>query len=199
MGHNILSDKLDQIQKGDLGIHFDDAFLWGELDAQLGNNKAVLIERRLLMAACITLLILLFPIVLRMDSKPVQLTMENQSIPQVLAEAEVLDLIPALEEKKKVIQTSILFVHRKEIIVSPIASMDFSRIEMNRIQKLKEKKIERQLFADQDISIIQASLGTPSIEKGKSLKVRAQLQAFSQPVQLNNQAFKIKLFESSNK
>ena len=63
---------------------------------------------------------------------------------------------------------------------------------------IEKEQIERQLFANEDISIIQASLGTPKIEKEKSVTLRAQSHTSSQTVQLHNQALKIKLFERSN-
>ncbi len=199
MGHKTLADKLDQIQREDLGIHFDESLLWEDLSASLGEKKSVLVERRLLIAACITLLILLFPIVLIMDSKPTQLTLESNVIPEQLVIQEALIEEPTVIEKvEETEKTPIYKVEKKGLSIELANRIELAAIDMRPIPIIKKDKLERQSFADQDISIIQASLGTPSIGKEKSVSLRAQLHTSSQPVQLNNKAFKIKLFDKLN-
>lgn len=200
MGHKSLSDKLDQIQKADLGIHFDESLLWEDLSLKLSDKKPVVFERRLLIAACITLLILLFPIVLINDSIVVETNGIAQSF-EGMDTTELLDkevLMTQKNDTEKVVMNKMRLysVKGKKIDIS-IATIDLIRINIEPLYIIKEQKTERQLFADQDISIIQASLGSSSIEKGKSFTVRAQLHASSQPAQLNNQELKIKLFETS--
>lgn len=196
MGHNILSDKLDQIQKEDLGIHFGESLLWEDLSAQLGEKETRFVERKLLIAACITVLILLFPIVFMIDTKPAQLAIETAILsPEIAPISENSeDLIKAEKVKKAPIYS----VDRKGVDLELASTLEIAEPNLEPIQIQKGEKVKRQLFADQDISVIQASLGTPSIGKEKSVSLRAQLHTSSQPVQLNNQALKITLFEKSN-
>lgn len=200
MGHNKLSQKLDQIRREELGIHFDNSILWEDLSTKLGNSKAVLIDRRLLIAACVTLLILLFPIVFINDSAPVQLASEVSSDEFVNEGAEKLGnpVVAIPETNEKIAKTTLHFVARKEIEFNTVALIDYSMDDLKLLPIVKNKKIKKQLFADQDISIIQANLGKSRIEKEKSVRMSAQLHTSSQSVQLNNQELKIKLFERSN-
>jgi hypothetical protein len=195
MGHNTLSDKLDQIQKEDLGIHFDEAFLWGELKDKMEGKKSGF-DYRLLIVACISFIILFAPFILVNNQVGSESEISSISPYQKMQQSE--EAIPR-SEGMSIEKMAIHTIEKRPMHIEVSEVAQFVKLTIKPIEIVEYQEQKRQLFANEDISIIQASLGTPTIEKGKSISIRAHLQASSQPIELNNQALKIKLFETSNR
>ncbi|MFK7953643.1 MAG: hypothetical protein AB8B73_12415 [Ekhidna sp.] len=201
MGHKTLSDKLDKIKKEDLGIHFDQALLWEDLSMKLETKKKIFTEKKLMLAACITLLILFLPMFLMRDTKPGQLAIDIHTVEDVSLKQEKIISIAdnrITEKEEEIKKTPIYSVSKKSVSLALANPVELGKVQLLPIQEPQKETKKGRSFADQDISIIQASLGTPSIGREKSVSLRAQLHTSSKPVQLNNQALKIKLFERSN-
>jgi hypothetical protein len=194
MGHNTLSDKLDQIQKEELGIHFNDSLLWEELNGRMEIKKAGF-DFRLLIAACISLMILFSPFIL--VNNQTELGSEISSLTPI-QKTEPIPAEPMIVEDQTLVKTAVHDIKKRPIDIGEKEVAEIGKLVIHPIEVQEYTKQKRQLFANEDISIIQANLGTPSIEKGKSVTIRAQFHASSQPVELNNQELKIKLFEVSN-
>jgi hypothetical protein len=195
MGHNALSDKLDQIQKEDLGIHFDEALLWGELKNKM-EGKKVGFDYRLLIVACISFIILFAPFILVNNQVAPESEISSISSYQEIKQSEEA-AIPR-SEGRSIEKMAIHAIEKRPIHIEVSEVEQFVKLTIKPIEIVEYQEQKRQLFVNEDISIIQANLGTPSIEKGKSVSIRAQLRASSQPVELNNQVLIIKLYEISN-
>ena len=63
--------------------------------------------------------------------------------------------------------------------------------------KFKEERKDLVVFNQKDISIIQASLESPTIENGRKVTIRAQWKNSPNDVPVNYQALKIKLYENN--
>ncbi|WP_421764242.1 hypothetical protein [Ekhidna sp.] len=193
-----LSEKLDNISQHDLGFEFDDAAVWSALDQRLGSKRAY--ANWWIAAACFLIGFTILPI---------GLLKETSTYPSMITDtgAIINDLEPVVIEKK-VVEIPVQSHEKRTAIVpnrvsrkgvSPaLAEVASVKLLLKPIIKPVQNERNKSVFSSKDISIIQASLGRPSIEKEKKVTVRAQLHTSSQPLQFNNQSVKIKLFEGSN-
>jgi hypothetical protein len=202
MGHKTLTEKLDEIQKEDLGVHFDQSLLWNELEAQL-NQKKPAFTTRLWVAASITLLMVLLPFALLKDSitqgKVPPMRSQADATPPVqtplvvpenkhLNPAESMANQPAVPDKKKAQPVESLIKQVAEVVNEPIGVRNVAQVKEEQTEpkgtestKEEVKKTKRRVFAHEDISIIQASLEKPTIEREKVMAIKAQLQPGSRP------------------
>ena len=189
MGRETLENKLDQITIEDLGVSIDSVQMWGQLNARLNRGVSA---KRLLLAACIMLLILLVPFSLL---EPVELkvpiaevesatgpltpehTQEKAAVPEIIFGGDV----PALLNGQRNMKVKI------EVLDKPIRLANFTQIP---IQRQESKDIK---FHNKDISVIQASLGKRKTETGRKVTVRAQLYPSSDDSEIGYQQLKIKL------
>lgn len=207
MGHKTLTEKLDQIGKEDLGIHFDQSLLWNELEAQLDQKKKPVLSLKLLMAACIALLILFLPFTLldhmiSVNDNPVQ----NQRVETVIPKSENDSEQPIIEPvKKQTAQRKITVPTKTDsatfneelAVVEQISEpeKETEEIESTPVKMEKEEQPKRRVFALQDISVIQASLEKPAIERERGFAIKAQLQSDSRPSDLfKNKELKFTLY-----
>lgn len=191
MANNQLTEKLDQVSISELGFEFDEAAVWSKLEQRLDNRRALVYWWTV--AACVLLATLFLPISLLKKTEIVTDTISQtidspgQENPVVInKQVEVEDLNKAKKpvwklDKKGIEPIQLAQVEIKSLTLEPIVLVS---IEDN-----------KPAFAAEDISIIQASLERSSIEKGKSITVRAQLQSFPDQVKSNQKVLKIKLYE----
>lgn len=192
MALNQLSEKLDQATEHDLGFEFDSVAIWTKLEQRLDDRKRYAYWW---VAACILVGLTIFPIgALKESSTPTPAIISQSHLPAIeVLTATVLENT----HEPTPLKDAEFTIERKGIDPIQLAQVHIGSMNL---QPIAVEKIEKQkpAFAAEDISIIQASLGRPSIEKEKNVTVRAQLHTSAQPIQFNNQVFKIKLFEGSN-
>lgn len=181
-------EKLDRITIDQLGIPFDEEAIWTRLDSRLNNKQAY--DYRWFLAACFFVLVLFVPMTLLKDTvkeeMPITITREVPfEAPITTQEFTTTKKIQPIAEIK--------FLQPRMTVVS-MAQVNKGFIHQLPIEKPMNIATQPQ-FALEDISIIQASLKQSSIEKGKSLTVRAQLQSFSTSSETSNTQLKIKLYE----
>ena len=194
MANKQLSEKLDQLSVEELGIAFDEAEVWTRLDQRLDNRRVFIYWGTV--AACVLMGLLFLPISVLREAK-VETAFVAESVETSTSE-EVVEIIPQVEsvstQHPKVVVPGA--IDRKQIASVGLAEIAEKSLSLERIQLKSQKEIKSALtFAAEDISIIQASLELPSIEKGKSITVRAQLQSFPSQVKSKQKVFKIKLNE----
>ncbi|MEQ9008013.1 MAG: hypothetical protein RLP12_09030, partial [Ekhidna sp.] len=100
------------------------------------------------------------------------------------------------ENGLKVINEELKIPIRKGI--EPAQVVELSKIKLSLVPIAlpnSQQEIKKTAFAAEDISIIQASLGQPSIENGRTMTIRAQWQNSTEELNVNYQALKIKLYE----
>lgn len=190
MALNQLSEKLDQATEHDLGFEVDSAAIWTKLEQRLDDRKR---NAYWWVAACILVGLTIFPIgALKESSTPTPTIISQSHLPAIEVPTATEDT-----HEPTPLKDAEFTIERKGIDPIQLAQV---RIGSMNLQPIAVEKIEKQkpAFAAEDISIIQASLGRPSIEKEKNVTVRAQLHTSAQSIQFNNQVFKIKLFEGSN-
>lgn len=194
MANNQLSEKLDQLSVEELGIAFDDAEVWSRLDQRLDNRRVYIYWWTV--AACVLLGLLFLPIsVLKEASTKTAVVAESV---ETSTSEEVVGVVPEEEsittqQHKTVAPIAIV---SKKITTVGLAKITERSLSLEPIQLESRKEIKSApTFAAEDISIIQASLERPSIEKGKSITVRAQLQSFPDQTKSKQKVFKIKLYE----
>lgn len=199
MGHKKLSERLDYLSSEDLGIPFDDDHLWNRLESQLSARKRVIWLQRI--AAVVGLLLISLPISLR----------EEESIPGIITQSAQTQEVEAAVQKEVIDQTSkmeppavaskqsdplgVFQMERKKVEVAFAETSNIPR-KLNRLQQLNELE-STQPFAAKDISIIQASLGKPTIEKGSTMAIRAQWAKSSTKTNVEYQALKLRLNEKN--
>lgn len=198
MVRNKLSEKLDNVSQKDLGFAFDDAALWATLDHRLGTKK--MSSNWWVLAACLLIGFTILPFgLLKETSTSPLLVAEDGAIVNEMESDIIVETVLEITSTSE--ETGIIKVphslSRKEVslVLAEVAPVALS-LDPICLPTLKERN--KVVFNTKDISIIQASLGRPSIEKEQNVTVRAQLHTSTQPVQFNNQVLKIRLFEGSN-
>ena len=194
MANKQLSEKLDQLSVEELGIAFDEAEVWTRLDQRLDNRRVFIYWGTV--AACVLMGLLFLPISVLQEAK-VETAFVAESVETSTSE-DAVKVVPQVEsvstQHHKVVVPGA--IDRKQIASVGLAEIAEKSLSLERIQLKSQKEIKSALtFAAEDISIIQASLELPSIEKGKSITVRAQLQSFPSQVKSKQKVFKIKLNE----
>ncbi len=192
MALNKLSEKLDQVTEQELGIDFDSTVVWSKLEQRLDNRKAHVYWW--VVAASVLLGLLLFPISLLKESVDTTLTISQfeevpikEVVPETALSVKEESVVPKRESKSTMevqkIGTPLQYakVSKAVLILEPL--------------QVTYKKENKSTFDAKDISIIQASLERPSIEKGKNISIRAQLPSFPNHVKSNKKVVKIKLYE----
>ena len=200
MDRNILSEKLDRISCEELGVPFDQEAQWSRLASRFKNER-VTYQRRWLIAACFFLAVFL---------APMRLLREISNLPSMDHQLESVTL-PAYKSTeivtqptKKVEERSVASTRTEQVlhVVAPLkvtlelAKLDLSEVVLEEIG-IKTNKKSQPLFAAEDISIIQASLEKPSVEKGRKLSIRAQWQTYPTSTNVKQQGLKIKLNENN--
>lgn len=179
MAHSKMEEKLDGITHGDLGVPFDEGFVWEKLESRLeGQPKAI--HFRWMIATAIFLGVFFIPYtILKKDVRPNTIDPIVDQIvageqPKMMKSAEVV--ISKINSTTKV-EIELLEVKSKkiEMKVAGISIPTFSKIVVDQPSK---KRIKPQ-FAVEDISVIQASLEDATIndqriERGKKLSISAQ-------------------------
>lgn len=187
-----LSEKLDHISNTDLDFKFDEAAVWTKLEQRLDNRKVGLYWW--LVAACLLIGLIFFPISLMKDNTEVSPAI-SATEPAIIEEGHALhqqseeEVIPAVKIH------DIKSLARKEIATAQIVEIPMKKLSLVPIVQENPKKIKNTAFAVEDISIIQASLEQPTVEKGRTITIRAQWQKSPDELNVNYQALKIKLYE----
>lgn len=193
MALNQLSEKLDQLDAYELGIEFDEMATWSKLEQRLDQRKAIVY--RWFAAACVLIGLVLLPIsVLKERTVQVDMVADQVELPVETEPTQpIVNEVTELSKPTKKLNT----IERKGL--EPIQLAEISTVQLA-LEPVPVQKIIKQkaVFAAKDISMIQASLGRPSIEKEQKITVRAQLSTSTQPIQFKNQVLKIKLFEVGN-
>ncbi len=189
-----LSEKLDHISNADLDFKFDEAAVWTKLEQRLDKRKVGLYWW--LVAACLLIGIMFFPISLVKD--------DSEAIPTISAtEPTIIEEIHTLQQQSEeevipeVKIQEIRSLARKEIAPAQIAEIPMKKLSLVPIVQENPKEIKSTAFAVEDISIIQASLEQPTVEKGRTITIRAQWQKSPDEINVKYQALKIKLYEKN--
>ncbi|MEO9872613.1 hypothetical protein [Ekhidna sp.] len=195
MALNQLSEKLDAISEEDLGF-------------ELGNETWLRIENRLdaksgysrfwMVAACLLLCLTFIPIKLLKQTNGIDY---NQTLVEVV-ESQHIDIevqnqhafSSDIQAESRTKEFESLETRKTELVT--LAGVSQPRLNLKPVVTLKETK-HKPKFSVKDISIIQASLERPSIESGRTVSIRAQLEASTSEVKVNYQALKIKLYEKN--
>lgn len=188
---NTLAKKLDQINRSQLGIQFDETMIWDNVSGRL-KHEQVSYRLRFLLIAVFFLGILFAPIGL-LNHTP----LESELL------GGMTQGIPVVEEPTIVVYNTIHKQERKQLSILPLQRLGvdlgvvpFSSIEiqllMAPVVETMFVKEEKDFFDHKDISVIQASLIRQRIEKGKNLSLKTPWQASSTDVKVNYQALKIK-------
>ncbi len=193
MALNDLTEKLEGISEQELGVEFNEDAIWAKLEHRLDNRKRSIYWWGV--AACLLIGLTFLPISFLNESEPKTLvTSEKVQVPNELVEAK-----PEVHASPEIVgpKMEIITIEKRGIAFTSAAQLPQKELSLEQIPVIKQEK-HKTAFAAEDISVIQASLGRPSIERGKNVTVRAQLHTSTQPIQFNNQVFKIKLFEGSD-
>ncbi len=193
MALNQLSDRLDQISVSELGFEFDDSAVWSKLEGRLNNTRAVGYWRTV--AACMLLLTLCLPISLL---KEIDLPTNTLSVIEETSVIESSDLsqAPMIEDDLKKTDKSIWKLDKKGIEPIQLAKVTVKSLALQPIE-FEIIKVKKPTFAGEDISIIQASLETPKVGKGRKMTIRAQWQKSPTKSNVEHQALKVKLYEKN--
>lgn len=192
MALNQLSEKLDGLTNEDLGFEFDHAEVWSKLEQRLDKRKANIYWW--LVAACLLVGLTVLPISLMKTTITESPALTNHT-EDVIQEPVSFEQQNDLETGQKIKVEEFETPARKGIMLTQVAVVSNIKLAMEPIALPQKKVTHKPAFAAEDISIIQASLEQPSIEKGKSITVRAQLQSFPQVIQTDQKVLKIKLYE----
>ena len=199
MAHNILSKKLDQVEYQKLGFDFDEDAIWSRLEARLDKKPIPLANRRLF-AAMIFLAVLLVPLSMLHESRVNSINELTASTPQDQTPDIALIQAPAPQQniQEQVKKVNVIYLESKKINLCH-APIDLKAIKIvERVIDFTPGIASTPQFAAEDISIIQANLEGPTIEKGNNLSIRAQWKTDPGKVNVNYHALKIKLYEKEN-
>ena len=201
MAHNELSEKLDQLTIDELGFDFNEDAVWSKLEGRLHNRRGYVIW----WSAAASVLIgftLFFSRLFTTD-----ITVEPTVVEQIITPGIGL---PVLEEEKEIMQDDlnespqqVLTKTLRKRGITPIAITELpDQAIVIKPMELPQQEIqlaEKSLFAAEDISIIQASLEKPQVEKGRKMSIRAQWHQSPSELNVNYKALKIKLYEQEKK
>ncbi len=193
MAHKRLSEKLDSIAHLELGMAFDEGLVWEKLESRLtSKNKSF--NWNWMVAAVLFLSVLLFPLTLLEKTEPrLEISHRQHEVNPTVIENSNSNLEevdkPAISRKTLVFST--LPTKKIEVELAPV---NVAGLRASEKIELKQKNTKLQ-FAAEDISIIQASLEQPKIEKGRTMTIRAQWQKSTAKSNVEYQALKIKLYE----
>ncbi|WP_462252703.1 hypothetical protein [Ekhidna sp.] len=193
MALNQLSDRLDQISVSELGFEFDDSAVWTKLEGRLNNSRTVVYWRAV--AACMLLLTLFLPISLL---KEIDLPANTLSEIEGTSAIENSDLIqaPMIEDDLKKPDKPTWKLDKKGIEPIQLAKVTANSPALQPIE-FEIIKVKKPTFTGEDISIIQASLETPKVGKGRKMTIRAQWQKSPTKSNVEHQALKVKLYEKN--
>lgn len=207
MAHKKLTEKLDDITYEDLGVQFDEGFVWEKLETRLGGKKKAF-PVRWLVAATVFLAMVFIPFTILENQSTTQLGVselsketKSRTLPnQQVAEETINSSANTLFPQSNSVQSMAVSTKSVELKEAAISIPRFTNVEFN---QPKPEKIKPQ-FAVEDISVIQASLEDATvndvrIKEGRKMSIRAQWHA--SPINEvnieNDQALKIKLYEKN--
>ncbi len=204
MAHNELAKKLDSITHEDLGVAFDEGFIWEKLESRISKSPAK-IEWSWFIAASLFLGVLLFPLSI-LEKEAVQYNelaisdlISNTSEPALVLEVAE----PNMTSKNHITTNEVTSIDLKpvkrkgpELATVELPIPKLKQIDFN---QFKTEKVKPQ-FALSDLSVIQASLENASfnerrIEKSRKLTISAQWQGSSNndTKSTDDQVLKLKL------
>lgn len=190
MALNQLSKKLDALDSNDVGIDFDEARVWNRLNERLNGRRYPYYWW--MAAACLFLLTIL-PITILKETEPVI----NMYAESAVVESAIKEPIRKIEEEPLESNTHVVPVispqprKHAELKIAKISKPNLTLVSI----EISEPHKEQIVFNQKDISIIQASLESPTIENGRKVTIRAQWQKSPSEAPVNYQALKIKLYE----
>ncbi|MEO9483492.1 MAG: hypothetical protein ABJG47_08615 [Ekhidna sp.] len=196
MAHNQLAEKLDQVSEQELGFEFDDAEVWTKLEHRLDNRKAYTFWW--VAAACLLVGFIFLPLSILKETtleKSTTITQVEKTEKSLPGNEEVKIADANSIQKEKTVAINFPGLRKKGLEPPETIEISSQKLLLEPIAVSKPKKKYKPAFAAEDISVIQASLEGPSIEKRKSITVRAQLQSFPDQVKSNQKVLKIKLYE----
>ncbi|WP_425390197.1 hypothetical protein [Ekhidna sp.] len=190
MALNQLSEKLDTLDSKDIGIDFDEARVWNRLNERLSSRRY---PYYWWMAAASLFLLTLLPITILKETQPVINVYDKSAV----VKSKIQEPIHEIQEEPLELNTHIVPVitprlrKHAELKAAVISNPNLTLVPI----ELSEPSKEQVVFNQNDISIIQASLESPTIENGRKVTIRAQWQKSPNEVPVNYQALKIKLYE----
>jgi len=177
MEHNKIADRLNNINHGELGIPFDEGFLWERLSEKIAPSETQ-VSAKWIVAAVMFFLTLFLPLSLRKGVKVYEVEVTASSTENSIVDPEVISTPPANPSQKSLV----LAVAPKPATLIPIGAphvdlRSVEKLETIDLPGLEEMKVQ---YALEDISVIQSSLqkatvNNQRIEK-RRMSVRAQLQ-----------------------
>lgn len=189
MALNQLSEKLDALAEQDLGFAFDNAAVWAKLEGRLDNRRVY--PYWWVAAACLMIGMTLLPISLMKTGITENPALSNNIDTGLKEPASI-----KAENGKKVIIEEFKVPKPKGIEPAQVAELSNIKLSLVPIAlPNSQQEVKKAAFAEEDISIIQASLGRPPIENGRTMTIRAQWQNSTEELNVNYQALKIKLYE----
>ena len=197
-----LSEKLDQLSEQELGFEFDDAAVWSKLEQKLDNKNRYAFWW--VAAACLLAGFLFWPLGFfeSMDAeRPMVADQVEVAEEELVAVQEIPEDEPIVNgSRKEPAFMEFKIPSKKEIAHVQLAEVSRWKLHLKPIPtQTAIQETESPLFAAEDISIIQASLEQSSIEKGRTMTIRAQWQKSPDELNVNYQALKIKLYEKEKK
>jgi len=198
-GRNILSEKLDQIGKSELGIELDESLLWDQLNNRLTKKKSV-VWRRILVAASLVALMFIVPTIVSKDTSTAELAeikseIEKVNKPMTQSETEpVLEIVS--DEAMKISKPSIIKLRRKGLDEINLLMYPPSEIVLNSISVKNKQPIvlKKSFFKSTDIAIIQASLQNPPISPKRKLPIETGILGSSGTTEIDYKELKIRLY-----
>ncbi|WP_424963165.1 hypothetical protein [Ekhidna sp.] len=199
MAHNELSEKLDQLSSHELGVEFDDVATWSRLEKRLDERRPYAIWW--VAAACLILgLAYILSPTLEQSERQV---LSDQSIaadskedvetPAIIEE----QVSPSVAVDEEFDYPDAKPLRKKGIAPLQVASLPSMNLSLEPVVVPVKHENKKSLFAAEDISAIRASLEQPTVEKGRSITIRAQWQKSTDELNVNYQALKIKLYEKN--
>lgn len=190
MEREIIVGKLDQMEIEDLDVSIDSGQMWEQLEARL--NGRAYARRKLLVAACITLLILLVPFTLLQPTETLA--------PQAKAEPTIEVLAPKLVQEEAVTATNIfggfvpdLLSRQGDMRVKTVAFDPSIQLANPQPAPILKAQLARNNFSNKDISVIQKNLGTSKAETVRKVTLSAQLYPSSDGSEISYQELRIRL------
>lgn len=192
MEPNILSNKLDAITKSELGIHFNEELVWTKIGGKIGGQRRD-VEKRFILAACLTLLILLLPIK--------SIRNEGEMFTQVVEKTVLVESAQSTASFQKEPNSEQIDVSREALTIVEVKSkgVDLGIVDLLLTGNPRLLPIEMPVrlqskavhFLTEDISKIQATL--EKSERKNQLKISVKAEVYTSSKNAGTDAEKLKI------
>lgn len=173
-----LASKLDAIEKSELGVPFDEQVIWDQIATGIGVERQRTLEKRFLLAACLTILVLFLPLDSIKNGEGFETkvlaqtaTIDSSTGAEIVAEIQEIEL-PKTPQKLARIQLLSKGVD--------LGVMDLPVFENPILKPIEIKKPATEVptyFAASDIEAIQATLRKS--DKKNKLKISVKMEVYT--------------------